>query len=108
VKVKLTGKRTVIAVALLAGVGILYVQGKEERQQQGPASSETVACRIASTEDGVRVRSAPVLDPANVVDELAKAEEADATKEIQNGFRKLSEGHWVSVDYIRPLDATKC
>lgn len=107
-KLKLTGKRTVVTVALLAGVGILYVQGTEERRQQGPASSETTACRIASTEDGVRVRSAPALDPANIVDELAKDEEADASTEIQNGFRKLSEGRWVSVDYIKAVDGRKC
>jgi hypothetical protein len=67
-----------------------------------------VACRVVATEDGVRVRSAPVVDPANVVDELAKGEESDASKEIQNGFRKLSEGHWVSAAYLRPLDAKKC
>jgi hypothetical protein len=107
VKLKLTGKRTAITAALLAGVGILYVQGKDE-QHQGPTSSETTACRVASTEDGVRVRSAPALDPANVVDELARGEEADASTEIQNGFRKLSEGHWVSVNFTRPLDGRKC
>lgn len=109
-KMKLTGKRTVIAIALLAGVGVLYVQGNEERrgQQQGPASSETAACRVASTEDGVRIRSTPALDPANVVDELAKGEESDASTEIQNGFRKLSEGRWVSVNFTRPLDGRKC
>ncbi|MFL6124932.1 hypothetical protein [Actinophytocola sp.] len=109
-KVKLTGKRTVVTVALLAAVGVLYVQGKDQQAQQNPTSSETttLTCRVASTEDGVRVRSAPVVDPANVVDELAKDEQSDASKEIQNGFRKLSEGHWVSVQYIRPLDATKC
>ena len=108
-KLKLTGKRTVIAAVLLAGVGLLYVQGSEERQQhQGPASSDTAACRVASTGDGVRVRNAPVKDPANVVDELAAGEEADASTEIQNGFRKLSEGHWVSVEFIRPLDGRKC
>jgi hypothetical protein len=109
VKLKLTGKRTVIAIALLAGVGVLYVQGKDEQHtQEGPASSETVACRVASTDDGVRVRSAPVLDPANVVDELARGEESDASKVIQNGFRQLGAGRWVSVDFIRPLDAKKC
>ena len=105
---KLTGKRTVITVALLAGVGLLYVQGNDERQTQGPASSDTTACRVASTEDGVRVRNAPARDPANVIDELAKDEEVDASTEIQNGFRKLSEGHWVSVDFIRALDGRKC
>jgi len=109
VKLKLTGKRTVVAVALLAGVGILYVNGNDQRQHQGPAASQTpAACRVASTEDGVRVRSAPAIDPANIVDELAKGEQSDASTEIQNGFRKLSEGRWVSVDYVRPLTGSKC
>jgi hypothetical protein len=111
VKVKLTGKRTVIAAALLAGVGVLYVQGNDQRQQEGqqdPTSIKTATCRVASTEDGVRIRSTPALDPANVVDELAKDEESDASTEIQNGFRKLSEGRWVSVNFTRPLDGSKC
>jgi hypothetical protein len=111
VKVKLTGKRTVIAIALLAGVGVLYVQGNDQREREGktgPTSSETVACRVASNEDGVRVRSAPALDPANVVDELAKGEQSDASTEVQNGFRKLSEGRWVSVNFTTPVSGSKC
>lgn len=105
---KVSGKRTVITLALLAGVGYLYVQGNEERQQQGPASSDTTTCRVESTGDGVRIRSAPVQDPANVVDELAAGEQADATTEIQNDFRKLGEGRWVSVQFIQPLEGRKC
>jgi hypothetical protein len=109
VALKLTGKRTAVAVALLAGVGILYVQGNDQRQQEGNTSNEaTAACRVASTGDGVRVRSAPIVDPANVVDELATGEESNATTVIQNGFRKLDEGRWVSVDYIKPLNGSKC
>jgi hypothetical protein len=112
VKIKWSGKRTLIALVLLAGVGLLYVQGSDQRREQGgngtPASSETAACRVASTDDGVRVRSAPAIDPANVVDELAAGEESDASTEVRNGFRKLSEGRWVSVDYLRALDGTTC
>jgi hypothetical protein len=108
VALKLTGKRTAVAVALLAGVGILYVQGNDQRQQEGNTSGTTSACRVASKEDGVRVRAAPIIDPANVVDELAAGEEADASNVIQNGFRKLSEGRWVSVDFITPLQGRKC
>jgi hypothetical protein len=110
VALKLTGKRTAIAAVLLAGVGILYVQGNDQRrQEQGTTStSETAACRVASTGDGVRVRSAPIVDPANVVDELATGEESDASTVIQNGFRKLGEGRWVSVDFIKPLNGSKC
>ena len=111
-KLKLTGKRTVITVALLAAVGVLYVQGSDQREQQqpqGPAANQTTAaCRVASTEDGVRIRSTPTLDPANIVDELAAGEQSDASTVIQNGFRKLSEGRWVSVNYIRPVAGSKC
>jgi len=112
VKVKWSGKRTLIVLLLLAGVWLLYVQGSDQRREQGrdgtPASSETSACRVAATEDGVRVRSAPVIDPANVVDEMTAGEESDATTELKDGFRKLSEGRWVSEDYVRPLDGTTC
>lgn len=111
-KIKWSGKRTLVALVLLGGVGLLYVQGSDQRREQGqegaPASSETSACRVESTADGVRVRSAPAIDPANVVDELAAGEEADASKEVKNGFRKLGEGRWVSVDYVRPLEGTTC
>lgn len=111
-KIKWSGKRALITLLLIAGVGLLYVQGSDQRREEGqdgtPASSETSACRVASTADGVRIRSAPAIDPANVVDELAAGEEADASTEVQNGFRKLGEGRWVSVDYVRPLDGTTC
>ena len=111
-KIKWSGKRTLIALALLAGVGLLYVQGSDQRREQGrdeaPASSETSVCRVESTTDGLRVRSAPAIDPANVVDELAEGEEVDASTEVKNNFRKLGEGRWVSEDYVRPLEGSTC
>ncbi len=111
-KFKWSGKRTLVVVALFAAVWLLYVQGSEQRREQGrdgsPASNETSQCRVVATSDGVRVRSAPALDPANVVDELAAGEESDASLEVRNGFRKLSEGRWVSVDYIRALAGRTC
>jgi hypothetical protein len=113
VKVKWSGKRTLVAAALLAGVGLLYVQGSDQRREEGrdgaPASSSTTSeCRVASTADGVRVRSAPVVADGNIVDELAAGEESDAAKEVQNGFRKLGEGRWVSVDFVRVLEGRDC
>ena len=112
-KIKWSGKRTFIALVLLAAVGLLYVQGADQRRDEGrdggaPASSETSECRVAATADGVRVRSAPAIDPNNVVDELAAGEESDALGEVQNGFRKLEEGRWVSVDYLRALEGSTC
>jgi len=114
VKVKWSGKRTVVAVALLAGVGVLYVQGSDQRREEGrdggsPASSESTSeCRVAATGDGVRVRSAPAIVEGNIVDEMAAGEESDADKVVENGFRKLAEGRWVSVDFVRVLEGRDC
>ena len=110
-KIKWSGKRTLIALVLLAAVWLLYVQGSDQRSKQGgdtPASSETAACRVESTTDGLRVRSAPVIDPDNVVDELASGEKVDASTEVKDGFRKLSDDRWVSEKYVRPLAGTTC
>jgi hypothetical protein len=113
VKVKWSGKRTLVTVVLLGAVGLLYVQGADQRREQGrdgtPASSsDTSQCRVAAIEDGVNVRSAPALDPTNVIDQLASGEEADADKLVQNGFRKLGEGRWVSAEYAKPLEGRDC
>ncbi len=112
VKLKWSGKRTFIAAVLLGGVGLLYVQGADQRREEGrdgaPASSDSSQCRVTATVDGVNVRSAPAIDPANVVDQLASGEEADADKVVQNGFRKLGEGRWVSVEYAKPMEGRDC
>jgi hypothetical protein len=113
VKVKWSGKRTLVAAVLLGGVGLLYVQGADQRREEGrdggaPASSDTSQCRVASTVDGLRVRSAPVVADGNVVDELASGEESDAAKVVQGGFRKLGEGRWVSAEFAKPLEGRDC
>jgi len=114
-KVKWSLKRTLIALALGVGLWMVYVQGSEQRATGGgesggtaePASS-AAQCRVMSTVDGLNVRSAPVQDAANVVDQLAKGEEADADKVVENGFRKLADERWVSVDYVQTVDGRDC
>jgi hypothetical protein len=112
VKLKWSGKRTLVAAVLLGGVGLLYVQGTDQRREQGrdgaPASSSTTQCRVTSTVDGLRVRSAPAVVANNIVDELASGEESDADKVVQNGFRKLAEGRWVSAELVKPLAGRDC
>jgi hypothetical protein len=109
-KVKWSLKRTLIAIALGAGVWVLYVQGSEQRagQEGAEPTSGTTQCRIQSTVDGLNVRSAPALDPANVVDQLAQGEQVDAAKVVQNGFRKLGDGHWVSLQYVQTVEGRDC
>lgn len=111
-KVKWSGKRTLVALAVVGGVLVLYVLGEDQRREQGRDGSEptssTSQCRVASTVDGLNVRSAPAIDPANVVETLAKGEETDADKVVENGFRKLGEGRWVSVEFVQPLEGRDC
>ncbi|HEY0449327.1 SH3 domain-containing protein [Actinophytocola sp.] len=113
-KLKWSGKRTLIAVALLAGVLALYAMGAQKRQEESrngtdpTAGTGTAQCRVASTVDGLNVRSAPALDPKNVVDQLGLGEEADAAKVVQNGFRKLVDGRWVSVRYVHTVQGRQC
>ncbi len=107
-KLKWSGKRTFVALALLGGVLVLYAMGAEEQRAKQGAESDTTQCRVASTVDGLNVRSAPVEDPANVVDQLGEGDEADARKEVENGFRKLTDDRWVSVRYALPVEGRDC
>jgi len=108
VKLKWSGKRTFVALALIGGVLVLYAMGAEEQRAKQGAESDTTQCRVTSTVDGLNVRSAPVEDPANVVAQLSEGDEADAHKEVENGFRKLTDDRWVSVRYAQPVEGRDC
>lgn len=110
-KVKWSGKRTMVALAVAAGVWLIYVQGAEQREAEGGGAeptSGTTQCRVQATVDGLNVRSAPTTGQDNVVDQLAQGEESDADKVVENGFRKLGEGRWVSVDFLQTVDGRDC
>ncbi|HEV2782037.1 MAG TPA: SH3 domain-containing protein [Actinophytocola sp.] len=94
--------------AAVVGVLVLYVLGSETRPDQDAGSTANPSqCRIASTVDGLRVRSAPTLDSA-IVDRLNSGDETDADKVVENGFRKIGEGRWVSAEFTRPLPGRDC
>lgn len=110
-KLKWSGKRTLVAMVLLGGVLVLYAMGAEEQRAKQGAESETTTttqCRVTSTVDGLNVRSAPVEDPANVVGQFSEGDEADAHKEVENGFRRLTDDRWVSVRYTQPMEGRDC
>ena len=107
-KIKWSGKRTLIAGALLIGVLWLYAMGSEKRREEGAdgadSSTTTAQCRVEATVDGLNIRSAPSLAPNNVVGELNLGDQTDAAKTVQNGFRKLDEGRWVSAELVKVVD----
>jgi hypothetical protein len=103
-----TGKRMLTLVGLGAGVLVLYLLGAE-KQNEGAGGGNTTQCRVTVTGDGVNIRSAPVPDRSAVTgDQASTGDEFDAEKTVQNGFRKLTDGRWLSTQYIRPLEGRDC
>lgn len=111
-KIKWSGKRTLITAALLIGVLWLYAMGSDKRHEEGKdgsdTSSTTTQCRVESTVDGLNIRTQPSLAPNNVVGKLNQGDQADAEKVVQNGFRKLDEGRWVSVTLVKTVPGRDC
>jgi hypothetical protein len=107
-------KRTLIVIAVLVGVIVLYVLGSDK---QGPNSAapgggtapaaNATQCRVTVTADVLKVRAAPDAKSAQVGSYKQNAE-IDADKLVQNGFRKLGEGKWVSNDFVKPMQGRDC
>jgi hypothetical protein len=100
-------KQTLLIGGILAAVLVLYVLGSEKRRNDAEPAANPNQCRVTVTADVLRVHDGPQLE-SKVVDRLTKGQETDADKVVQNGFRKLAENRWVSVDFARPLDGRDC
>jgi hypothetical protein len=106
VKIKWTGKRTLITVALVVGVLWLYAMGSAKREQEGKDGSDSSSgsqCRVEATVEGLNIRSEPSAAADNVIGEMTKGQQADAEKTKENGFRKLSDDGWVAVRYAKAV-----
>ena len=58
-------------------------------------------CQIEVSADVLNVRAAPNADPATpIVRKLSRGDVVDATAETANGFRKLVEDGWVSMQFV--------
>jgi hypothetical protein len=104
----LSSKRTLVIVGVLVAVLVLYVLGSAKRRDENaqPAAN-TNQCRVTVTADVLRVHAGPEIG-AKVVDRLTKGQETNADKLVQNGFRKLGDSRWVSVDFAQPLSGHDC
>lgn len=106
-------KRTLIVIAVLVGVIVLYVLGSDKQGSGNAAPSGTAPaanatqCRVTVTADVLKVRAAPDTKSAQVGSYKQNAE-VDAEKLVQNGFRKLGEGKWVSNDFVKPVQGRDC
>ena len=99
-------KQAIIVGGVLVAVVVLYVLGSEKRRNEATPANPA-QCRVTVTADVLRVHEGPQL-ATRVVDRLTKGQETDADKLVQNGFRKLGDNRWVSVDFAKPLSGRDC
>jgi uncharacterized protein YgiM (DUF1202 family) len=107
----LAPKRTLIIGGGLAAVLILYALGAKNQPKDNNSSQPTAnasQCVVAVTaDDTLNIRATPGRD-GKIVGKLAKGKQVNADKVVQNGFRKLSDNQWVSVDFAKPVQGHDC
>jgi uncharacterized protein YgiM (DUF1202 family) len=84
----------VVAVAVLA----LAIVSKQGDGDVGPLGGPD-QCRVEVIADTLNVRAGPSPD-SETVDELNRGAIVNALPETTNGFRKLGENRWVSLDFV--------
>ncbi|HKS49489.1 MAG TPA: SH3 domain-containing protein [Amycolatopsis sp.] len=100
-------KRTLIILAVLAGIGLIYVLGMDKKASVSATGGGSPGCRVTVTADVLNVRSAP--DPnAQIVGKFNQNAEAAAEPVVQNGWRKLAENKWAKTEFLKPVDGTNC
>ncbi|GLY63405.1 SH3 domain-containing protein [Amycolatopsis taiwanensis] len=99
-------KRVVIIIAVLAGIGLIYVMGTDRRAASQSGGTAT-GCRVTVTADVLNVRAAP--DPnSQIVGKFNHNAETAAETQVQNGFRKLADNKWASAEFLQPVQGTNC
>jgi hypothetical protein len=110
-----------ISPKVMAGTGVLVglvvvgalaipklISDNSNGKPETDTTTSDVPCRVTVTVDGMNVRSSPSLDPETVVDKLNLGEELYAEKIVQNGYRKLAEDRWASLDLLQTVSGYDC
>ncbi|WP_216210297.1 SH3 domain-containing protein [Amycolatopsis aidingensis] len=100
-------KRTIIIVAVLAGIGLIYVLGANERPSDAESGGGDAGCKVRVTADILNVRAGPGTD-TTIVGKFQQDAETEAEPVVQDGFRKLAEGRWAAEEFLRPVDGASC
>ncbi|WP_442785338.1 SH3 domain-containing protein [Amycolatopsis sp. H20-H5] len=92
-------------VVVLAGIGLIYVLGTD-KQKAGASSPSPTGCKLVVTADVLNAREAPA--SPKIVGKYLKDAQLDAQPGVQNGFRKVAEGKWVSAEFAQPTQGSNC
>ncbi|MBK1789310.1 SH3 domain-containing protein [Prauserella cavernicola] len=99
-------KKTIILVALLVGVVVVFAIGSDQ-ESSGAEGGDSDACLVTVTADVLNVRAEPGTH-SEIVGKYKHDSEAEATTVVRNGFRQLGENRWAHDDFLQPVDGAKC
>ncbi|WP_236796776.1 SH3 domain-containing protein [Amycolatopsis sp. GM8] len=100
-------KKALIILAVLAGVGIIYVMGVDKQASEGATGGGSTGCKMSVTADVLNVRAAPDAN-AQIVGKFNQNAQTGAEPVVQNGFRKLADNKWAKTDFLKAIDGTNC
>lgn len=88
-----------------AGAALIVVVAISGQDRESSASSPT-GCQVVVTADVLNARDTP--GGQKIVGKYVKDAKIDAQPVVENGFRKIAEGKWVSAQYATPVEGSKC
>ena len=86
------------------GIAIVALAVISKRDINFDLGSSSTKCQIEVTADVLNVRAAPDVNSPSV-EKLNRGKVVDAQSEVSNGFRKLGDGRWVALEFVKSTPA---
>lgn len=102
-------KRTVIIVGALAVVVLIYLFNGAKSSNANGSTPEPAAnqCKVSVTADVLNVRK-EADSKADVVGKYKQGAQLNADKKVTNGFRRVSDDHWIAAQFVKPVQGSNC
>ncbi len=98
-------KRMLIVIGLLVVVALMLVIQNSKKGSAQPGGGTSGGCQVQVTADVLNIRSGPD-DTATVVGKLATGAVTAAQATVQNGYRELGTGRWVSNQFVKTVSGS--
>ncbi|OXM49919.1 hypothetical protein [Amycolatopsis alba] len=91
---------------LFLGAGAALIVVVAISGQDKASSASPTGCQVVVTADVLNARDVP--GGQKIVGKYVKDAKIDAQPVVENGFRKIAEGKWVSAQFAPPVEGAKC
>jgi hypothetical protein len=99
--------RGMIVIGVFATAGLLYLAGGDKLTGAAQSAGRASECKVTVMVDILNVRSGPA-DTQPIVATLQRDAVAHAERKVENGYRMLGEGRWVSGEFVAPTSDSDC